>query len=141
MSLGQNIKKARNKAKLSQEQLANKINSFFENEDKDSSIGNTAVSNWENDLNKPDPDTIRYICKITNVDPNTLLEFNINDSNDDENIIDTDLASKHNNNNFDEIEILFNKNKKFLTDDDKETIKFILEKARKNVDKMLDGEN
>lgn len=79
MSLGQNIKRARNKAKLSQEQLATKINMFYKEEEIDSSVGNTAVSNWENGLNKPDPDTIRFICKITNVDPNTLLEFNIND--------------------------------------------------------------
>ena len=35
------------------------------------------------------------------------------------------------NNNSDELENLFNKNKDILTEDDKETIKFIIEKRRK----------
>ena len=41
---------------------------------------------------------------------------------------------------FDELELLFNKNKDILTDDDKETMKFIIEKRKREIDKQLDGE-
>jgi hypothetical protein len=37
---------------------------------------------------------------------------------------------------FDELEILFSKYKDILTDDDKETIKFIIEKRKKDIDKQ-----
>lgn len=42
-----------------------------------------------------------------------------------------------NNDSFDELEILFNKNKDILTDDDKETIKFLIEKRKREIDKQL----
>lgn len=38
---------------------------------------------------------------------------------------------------FDELELLFSKNKDILTDDDKETIKFVIEKAKRKVDEQL----
>lgn len=50
-------------------------------------------------------------------------------------------SSLKNNNNFDELEILFSKNKNLLTDDDKEYIKFIIEKRKKEIDKELSGDN
>lgn len=37
----------------------------------------------------------------------------------------------------DELEILFNKNKDILTEDDKETIKFLIEKRKREIDKQL----
>ena len=40
-------------------------------------------------------------------------------------------------NDFDELEILFNKNKDILSDDDKETIKFVIEKAKRKIDEQL----
>lgn len=39
-----------------------------------------------------------------------------------------------------ELEVLFDKHKDILTNDDKETIKFIIEKRKKEIDKELDGE-
>ena len=44
------------------------------------------------------------------------------------------------NNSFDELDVLFDKHKNILTDDDKEYIKFIIEKRKKEIDKEL-GEN
>lgn len=44
---------------------------------------------------------------------------------------------KERNEYFDELEILFNKNKDILTEDDKETIKFLIEKRKKEIDKLL----
>ena len=38
---------------------------------------------------------------------------------------------------YDELEILFNKNKDILSDDDKETIKFVIEKAKRKIDEQL----
>ena len=38
---------------------------------------------------------------------------------------------------FDELEILFNKNKDILSADDKETIKFVIEKAKRKIDEQL----
>ena len=43
-------------------------------------------------------------------------------------------------NNFDELELLFDKNKNILTEDDKQYIKFIIEKRRKDIDKQLGKE-
>ena len=40
----------------------------------------------------------------------------------------------------DEVELLFDKNKNILTQDDKDYIKFIIEKRKKEIDKEL-GEN
>lgn len=41
---------------------------------------------------------------------------------------------------FDELELLFSKNKDILTEDDKETIRFVIERAKRKVDEQLDGE-
>lgn len=48
--------------------------------------------------------------------------------------------SLNDNNTFDELELLFNKNKDILTDDDKEYMKFIIEKRKKEIDKQLNEE-
>jgi len=55
---------------------------------------------------------------------------------------DGDLSTQENNNQpiFDELELLFDKHKDILTDDDKETIKFLIEKRKREIDKQL-GEN
>lgn len=42
--------------------------------------------------------------------------------------------------NFDELELLFDKNKDILTDEDKEYMKFIIEKRRREIDKQLGDE-
>ena len=50
------------------------------------------------------------------------------------------IENKYKNQEFDELELLFSKHKNILTDDDKEYIKFIIEKRRKEIDKQLDKE-
>lgn len=76
MSLGENIKNARNNIKLSQVQLADnltkKMNSLGF---KDFKIGNTTISNWEKGISKPDIDVIFALCEILNVDANYMLDF------------------------------------------------------------------
>ena len=51
-----------------------------------------------------------------------------------------DYLEKKENNSFDEFELLFDKNKDVLTEDDKEYIKFIIEKRKKEIDKQLGKE-
>lgn len=49
----------------------------------------------------------------------------------------TESYENKNNTQPDEFEILFNKNKDILTEDDKETIKFLIEKRKREIDKQL----
>lgn len=67
MSLGENIKRARQKKGLSQKELADLISN------EELKFGNTAVSNWENGTSKPDADTLCLLCGALDVDANYLL--------------------------------------------------------------------
>lgn len=53
------------------------------------------------------------------------------------NIQKSDLIENKNLKDFDELEILFSKNKNLLTEEDKEYIKFIIEKRKREIDKEL----
>ena len=53
-------------------------------------------------------------------------------------LINKDLSKKELSKS--ELDVLFDKHKDILTDDDKETIKFIIEKRKREIDKELDGE-
>lgn len=107
MSLGDNIKKARIDMKLTQQELADAIST------EENTYINTSVSNWENNINKPDPDTIAALCDVLNVDANFLLDFD---------------SIKKEQQNLSRTELLFNKTKDILTDDDRATIEFIMNK-------------
>ncbi len=73
-----------------------------------------------------------------------LIRSNVDVTND----IDKDLLAKllktiYKSNTEDkksELDVLFDKHKDILTEDDKETIKFIIEKRKRETDKELDGE-
>ena len=62
MTFGKRLKKARNEKNMTQRELANLL-----------SVKHNSISNWENDINKPDPDTIELICGILEITPNYLL--------------------------------------------------------------------
>lgn len=71
MSFGSRLRQARQNAKMTQKELASKIDAKH-----------NSISNWENDQNKPDPDTIELICGVLNITPNFLLgPFNSDNSN------------------------------------------------------------
>ncbi len=55
-------------------------------------------------------------------------------------LINKDLSKKDTSLSKSELDVLFDKHKDILTDDDKETIKFIIEKRKREIDKELDGE-
>lgn len=61
-----------------------------------------------------------------------LIANHLNYTVDD--LINKDLSIKDNTRTSDELEILFNKNKDILNEDDKETIKFIVEKRKRKIE-------
>ena len=71
MSLGENIKNARIKKGLSQQKLAELIS------DEKITFGNTAISNWENGINRPDADILANICRVLEVSPSELLDVKL----------------------------------------------------------------
>ncbi len=64
-TFGDRLKNARKLKGLTQKDLANVI-----------CAKHNSVSNWENNHNKPDPDTIELICGVLDVSPNYLLGVN-----------------------------------------------------------------
>ena len=59
LTFGERLKSARKAKKLTQKELALRINA-----------AHNSISNWENDQNKPDPDTIQNLCWVLEVTPN-----------------------------------------------------------------------
>lgn len=62
LTFGEKIKEARKSQNLTQKQLAEEIGAKH-----------NSVSDWENDKNKPDPDTIELLCGVLKITPNYLL--------------------------------------------------------------------
>ena len=85
---------------------------------------NTAISNWEKGIREPDALDLAKLSDFFNVPIDDLML--------------KDLRIKGD--TFDELEILFDKHKDILTEDDKEYIKFIIEKRKKEIDKELGEE-
>ena len=92
---------------------------------EDLGIAQSTLSCWENGLRSPDLDMIAKISKYLNVHGDFITE---------------DLTNDVPENKFDEFELLFDKHKDILTDEDKEYIKFIIEKRQKDIDKQLGKE-
>jgi len=63
MSVGKRLRDARKAKGLTQKELAEMI-----------VVKHNSVSNWENDQNKPDLDTIRRICGVLDISSAYLLE-------------------------------------------------------------------
>lgn len=59
MTFGERLRAARKAKKLTQKELASLIHA-----------AHNSISNWENDQNKPDPDTIQNLCWALDVTPN-----------------------------------------------------------------------
>lgn len=62
LTFGEKIKEARKQKQLTQKQLANLIGA-----------AHNSISDWENNKNKPDPDTIELLCGVLKITPNYLL--------------------------------------------------------------------
>ena len=66
MTFGQRLRKARKERGFTQKQLADLIDAKH-----------NSVSDWENDKNKPDPDTIEYICGALDIPVSFLFSDSI----------------------------------------------------------------
>lgn len=106
-----NLKFLREQKKLSQNKLAELSN-----------VNQTTIARWESEEISPSLDNIYDVADVLNVSIADLTG--------------RDLTEEQP--SFDELELLFSKNKDILTDDDKETIKFVIEKAKRKVDEQLD---
>ena len=67
-TFGKRLRAARKAAAVTQKELAGLIGAKH-----------NSVSDWENDKNMPDPDTIVRVCEALNVEPGYLLMNNIPD--------------------------------------------------------------
>ena len=110
-----NLKFIRQEKGISQQELANKIGT-----------DRSTISRWENDEMDI---TISNALLIANF-------FNI----PMEDLTGKDLTIQENFDSFDELGILFDKNKKYLTESDKNIIKAIIEERKKEIDKELGEE-
>ena len=106
-----NLKYIRQQRGLSQQEIADKLK-----------LDRSTISRWENNDMDATVENAIQVADIFNV---PLADF-----------VGKDLSIP-NNNNFSELELLFDKNKDILTEDDKEYIKFIIEKRKKEIDKEL----
>jgi len=66
VTFGQRLRKARKERGFTQKQLADLIDAKH-----------NSVSDWENDKNKPDPDTIEYICGALDIPVSFLFSDSI----------------------------------------------------------------
>lgn len=113
--LNRNVKFLRTLKGLSQQELADKIG-----------IDRSTISRIENNEIETTVDNAIKISDIFDIPLASLTG--------------KDLTIESNNNNFDELELLFSKHKDILTEDDKETVKFIIEKRKREIDKQLDNQ-
>ncbi len=65
MSFGTQLRQARKAKQLTQKELAAKIGA-----------AHNSISNWENDQNMPDPDTIQKLCSALDIQPNYFFFSN-----------------------------------------------------------------
>lgn len=86
----------------------------------DLNIPYTTFADWYNAVTYPRIDKIEMLANYFDIKKSDLIE------------------DKYKDNIIDETEILFNKYKDILTDDDKETIKFLIEKRKREIDKQLE---
>ncbi len=76
LTFGEKIKESRKAQRLTQKQLADAIGAKH-----------NSVSDWENDKNKPDPDTIELLCGVLKITPNYLLKTSEDDFSPSEKLI------------------------------------------------------
>lgn len=111
-NFSKNLKFLREQRKLSQNKLAELSN-----------VNQTTIARWESEEISPSLDNIYDVANVLNV---SIADLTGRDLTQEQPV-------------FDELELLFSKNKDILTEDDKETMKFIIEKRKREIDKMLDG--
>lgn len=106
-----NLKFLREKKRIDQQDIADKLD-----------VPRSTYSCWENGLRTPKIEQIQEIANYFDVDID---------------IISRDYSIEEKSKPLDELDILFSKHKDILTDEDKEYMRFIIEKRKKEIDKQL----
>lgn len=106
----ENLKFLRTKKSMTQDELAKKMNKDY-----------STIGKWELGQRNPIMSDIIRISDIFNVSVQDLVEKDLRIKND----------------NYDELDVLFDKHKDILTDSDKALIKTIIEQRKKETDKEL----
>lgn len=109
ISFGEKLKEARNIKGLKQSELAMRLG-----------VKNTTISNWENNISKPDLDTLAYICGILGVKVSYFLDAKLPE--DEITIQEFELIKKYRN----------------LDDYGRETIDIALERESARVQRLTD---
>lgn len=109
-TFAKNLKYIRELKRLSQQQVADM-----------SKLDRSTISRYETNETEPSVENALKISAALNVPFEDFVSYDMQSS---------DYG-------FDALELLFSKNKDILTEDDKETIKFIIEKRKKEIDKQL----
>ena len=120
-----NLKYLREKKGYDQLKLAEKLN-----------VPQSTLSCWESGIRTP-----KIIYNIASWKDDLIILDIANFFNVEMDIISRDYSAEPKNNNFDEFDILFSKHKDILTDDDKEYIKFIIEKRKREIDEQRKNGN
>ena len=81
----------------------------------------STIGKWESGTRSPIMEDVLKLADVLNVDVKDLISKNYNSDS----------------NTFDEVGILFDKNKEILTESDKQIIKTIIEQRKKEIDKEL----
>ena len=105
-----NLKHIRQNKGLTQEQLGKLMGKDY-----------STIGKWENGSRSPIMEDLIKLADVLNVDVKELLDKKYDEKE----------------NSFDELDILFSKHKDILTDEDKEYMKFIIEKRKREIDKQL----
>ena len=105
MTFGEKIRNARKDKDYNQKQLADKIGAKH-----------NSVSDWENNKNMPDPNTIEFLCGVLEITPNYLL-----DASEEE---------------FSPFEKLFIKKYRNLDDFGKESVEIVLNRETERVEEI-----
>ena len=89
---------------------------------KKTGIDKSQISNYLSGNYKASQKNVSLLAKELNVSEPWLMGY------------DVPINEENKNTSFDELEVLFSANKDILTEDDRETIKFIINKRKKEID-------
>lgn len=110
-----NLKHLRIQSGMTQAELAKKLNKDY-----------STIGKWELGQRYPIMTDVIKIAELFNISVDDLIIKNL--------ISNTEINSPSQKGEYDEFEILFNKNKKILSNSDKEIIKAIIEQRKKETE-------
>lgn len=124
-------------------QMNNMTQSELSNKTK---LDKSLISNYLSGNYKAKQDKLTLLANALNVNEVWLMGYDVPSEKNIDIMVHDDINNrfffqfKKNKEDFDELDLLFDKNKDILTEEDKEYIKFIIEKRKKEIDKELGKE-